>query len=210
MATMERHYLIDYENVHEDGLCGGEKLSKNDYVHLFFTKNASKISIEKIAYFSQSNLSLHEIPVGSQSLDMHLVSYLGYLIGAENNKEYKYIIVSKDTDYDNIIRFWKEYKNTSIIRQTQIKVSNAEKKPDKTKEIAGGSKNINNKQELNNEIQKKLAKANFSGDIVGYVSSLVCKNYDKENAKQKIYRAIISEYGQKKGLDIYNHIKKNL
>lgn len=210
MAIVETHYLIDYENVHEEGLCGGENLGKNDYVHLLFTKNASKISIEKIAYFSHSNLSLHEIPVGSQSLDMHLVSYLGYLIGAENNKECKYIIVSKDTDYDNIIRFWKECKNASIIRQAQIKISKTEKKQDKTKAIANGSKNLNNKHELNNEIQKKLSKANFASDIVGCVSSLVCKHYDKENAKQKIYRDIISKYGQKNGLNIYNHIKKSL
>lgn len=27
MAIIKKHYLIDYENVQEDGLCGGEKLS---------------------------------------------------------------------------------------------------------------------------------------------------------------------------------------
>lgn len=210
MAIIEKHYLIDYENVHEDGLCGGEKLGKNDYVHLFFTKNASKISIEKIAYFNYAHLSLHEIPVGSQSLDMHLVSYLGYLIGAEKDKECKYFIVSKDTDYDNIIRFWKEFKNASVVRQTQISTSKTEKKQNNIKVIPNEKKNLANKHELNNEIQQKLSKANFTNDIVGYVSSTVCKHYSKENAKQIIYRTIISEYGQKNGLSIYNHIKKSL
>ncbi|MBO5605998.1 MAG: hypothetical protein J5915_11505, partial [Acidaminococcaceae bacterium] len=33
-------YLIDYENVNEDGLEGSNKLTKNDYVNIFTSKNA--------------------------------------------------------------------------------------------------------------------------------------------------------------------------
>lgn len=41
----------------------------------------------------------HIVPVREQSLDMHLVLNLGYLL-AKHGKQCAYIIVSKDTDYD--------------------------------------------------------------------------------------------------------------
>ena len=47
-----------------------------------------------------------------------------------------------------------------------------------------------------------------NNDIVNYVASLVCKHHDEKNAKQLIYRAIISKYGQAQGLNIYNHINR--
>ena len=120
MPSMETYYLIDYENVHEDGLSGSDKLNGHDHVHLFYTKNAAKISIEKLTSLNSADLSSHEAPTGSQSLDMHLVSYLGYLIGTNINKECKYFIISKDTDYDNIIAFWKTQTNSSILKQCLI------------------------------------------------------------------------------------------
>ncbi len=60
---------------------------------------------------------------------------------------------------------------------------------------------------INTTIQSVLSKANFGVDIVNYTASLVCKN--KEN-KNQIYKALVMKYGQNKGLNIYNHIKKLL
>ena len=51
-----------------------------------------------------------KVPVRKQSVDMHLVSYLGYLIGKNKNKECRYVIISRDNDYDNVIKFWKNNK----------------------------------------------------------------------------------------------------
>ena len=46
------------------------------------------------------------MPAKKQSIDMHLVSYLGLLIG-KDGKSSNYVIVSKDSDYINIINYWK-------------------------------------------------------------------------------------------------------
>lgn len=120
MSFVETYYLIDYENVHEDGLLGSENLTNHDHIYLFSTKNAPKISIKKLTSFNSTDLSSFVIPVGNQSLDMHLISYLGYLIGKNINIKCKYIIISKDTEYDNIIAFWKSHNNTDIKRQDKI------------------------------------------------------------------------------------------
>ena len=77
-------YFVDYENVHEAGLAGMNTLPKDSEIHLFYSQNANK-----------------------QSLDMQMVSYLGYCIGDED-KEGTFVLVSKDTDYANTVLFWQE------------------------------------------------------------------------------------------------------
>lgn len=47
---------------------------------------------------------------------MHLVTYLGYLIGIDGPSS-NYIIVSKDNDYQNIGKYWKNENNITITIQ---------------------------------------------------------------------------------------------
>ena len=119
---IETYYLIDFENVHEDGLICSKKLTQHDHIHIFSTTNAPKISIEKLASFNYAEQFSHIIPAGKQSLDMHLVSYLGYLIGSNTNNRCKYIIISRDTDYDNVISFFKTIAPLNIKRQNSMSV----------------------------------------------------------------------------------------
>ena len=62
----------------------------------------------------------------------------------------------------------------------------------------------------NTQIQQLLSKANFDRDIINFVASFITKNVGVKNGKQQIYITIISKYGQNKGLNIYNHIKKSI
>ena len=64
------------------------------------------------------------------------------------------------------------------------------------------------KTATNSEIQKELSKAGFTNDIIQFVASTAVRNLTVKNGKQQTYRDIISEFGQNRGLNIYNHIKK--
>ena len=121
--VIERIYLIDFENVHEKGLEGISSLKPEDTVHLFYTKNASKISLDILSEI-QAKLQFHKVNVGKQSLDMQLVSYLGFLIGTVG-KEPEYIIVSNDAGFHNTLAFWSE-KNTRISQMKSMKSEKAE------------------------------------------------------------------------------------
>lgn len=66
------------------------------------------------------------------------------------------------------------------------------------------------KKAVNTEIQKALSKAGFANDIISFVASTAVKNFGEKTGKQQTYRSIISKFGQNKGLNIYNHIKKYL
>jgi hypothetical protein len=125
------YYLIDFENVGSNGLKGCEQLKKTDQIHLFYTNNANKISLDVFCNRGEAELYVHKVPVKNQSADMHLVTYLGYLIGT-NSEDCSYVIISKDTDFDNIIRFWQEERDVKISRASRIgPEEKPEKKPEK-------------------------------------------------------------------------------
>lgn len=116
------HFLIDYENKNEYGLPGIRSLSPEDHVYILFSQNACKLDLNVI---SDTACSIHAIKVqpGRQSLDMHLVSCLGFLLnqyGTEND----YYVISDDTDFDKVIEFWKErgYK-VSRVKNIEMAVS---------------------------------------------------------------------------------------
>ena len=90
-----------------------EKLRETDIIHLFYTDNSRKIDLDIINDHGEANLVTHKVPTGNQSADMHLGSYLGYLIGKEctgQDEECKIVVISKDTGFDHIIEFWKDRK----------------------------------------------------------------------------------------------------
>ena len=250
MKIIKTYYLIDYENVGSEGFKGCGKLRETDIIHLFYTDNSRKIDLDIINDHGESKLITHKVPTGNQSADMHLGSYLGYLIGKEcagQDEECKIVVISKDTGFDHIIEFWKAEKNVKISRNEKIsgkqvqarKQTGKEKDRQATeqtdqktekqldekpeKQSVKQSENQNTKKpkqkiidmnagtkKLQQELVLVLDKAGMPKEVVNYVSTTVEKNAEDKNRKQQIYRSIISKYGQTKGLNIYNHIKKKI
>lgn len=294
---METHYLIDYENDGKNGLKGCEKLTNSDYIHLFYTDNSKNTTLDIFTNHGSAELDIKKVPAGDQSLDKHLIAYLGYLIGKNTGKKTEYVIISSDKGYDKVGEFLQEEcgnnitvlrRNTIAVKQvvqkketkqtekkiTMPKVDPAKKTklnqqiqqalsssdiqyrpgvmnevakvvtslygndkfmndvhnalrsmyPDDYLDVYGDIKPIlskyatdqdkkadgNNKTLLHNEIQQILSKANAGKEVIAYVPGLVIKHCDEKNALQTIYRAIIQKFGKKKGLDIYNRIKKHI
>lgn len=112
-------------------------MTASDHILIFFTQNARKIDMATIANHGTAELKMIEIPAGKQSADMHIGSYLGYLAGTSNCN---IIIVSKDTDFDPVIQFWKKGLGISVSRKESIrrmpikKQSNSQASTSTTKE----------------------------------------------------------------------------
>ena len=98
-------YLIDFENVHEEGFNTLGRLGEKDAVYCFFTRNVAKISMSALAGIRSGQLHFIEVESGKQSLDMVLVSFLGYLIG-NGSPELYYEIVSNDNGFQKVAEFW--------------------------------------------------------------------------------------------------------
>lgn len=303
MSKIETYYLIDYDNVHSSGLEGCEKLESSDHIIIFFSPNSKKLDMTNIADHGESDIKMFNVPQRHQAVDMRICSYLGYLVGKYEANECSIVIVSDDTDYDDVIKYWKEECNFNISKKKQISKQtqkNTDKKaePSKSKETSKESskEGVDNKTKLNQEVMKAvraagfaasvantvaqistslygrerflsdvhnelknkysdgvevynavkpvlskyanttsakktinlqestskkktstnneiiniLHKAGYSSDVYSYVASKAVKNLGVKNGKQQTYTTIVSKYGQDKGLDIYNRIKKHI
>ena len=320
---MNSYYLIDYENMPKDVLKECSDLGEDDCVVLFYTKNRPAVALSEV-----KNLRTYEVPTGSQSADMNIDFYAGYLAG-KNNGKCKIVIVSKDTGYDKVITTWREKEKLDISRsehvkvkteskkektktiktdteksksekaetekskadkakkilfnqevmqaiskegyespvpndvakacskhfgsksllkdvkeelksmyenflevykvvepvlskhveksgkaetekkvRTQTKKADDSKKSDSTKTKTVESKKLPEKTEINNKIQQVLSKNNLENDDIIFVTKTAVKNITKENGKQMTCNALVKKYGQERGVEIYNYIKK--
>lgn len=112
--NIERYYLIDYENVHQAGLNGIEKLTGNDKLIIFYTANAETLTFSLYEKMVQckAEIQLYKVQCGGKNaLDFQLASYAGYIIGKNPSAEYH--IISNDKGYKYIVNFWKE-KNIQV------------------------------------------------------------------------------------------------
>ena len=202
---MDTYYLIDFENVSSTGLTGCDSLGGNDYIIIFYTSNSKNLNLNVIKNINVS-LTAKEIAAGKQSVDNHIASYIGYLVG-KFDKECTIVVISKDTGYDKLIKFWKDLSGVSIIRKSQVKSKSEGKSKSNSAEQKAA--NLGN-ADINEIVQKALCDVHMQNDIITCVNLLVTKHFNDKKAKQKVYTGIVSKYGQTKGREIYNVIRKYL
>lgn len=193
---METHYLIDFENVNNSGIENMDALTNNDHVHIFSTKNAINIRMDIFA--KGLDINVHVVPVRKQSLDMHLVSHLGYLLGSCMDKTDAFVIVSNDKDYDNIIQYWKDngYQNISRIQKLPVA-----KKKQQTQPMQKTAQTVNSKistgmsydlsgqdrSDLNIFMQHGLMSMGYSHDRANRVCKLVVAHCNDERMLSEIH-----------------------
>lgn len=100
-------YLIDFENVHSEGMTGVDLLSEDDEVVIFYSANADSISFDVLhkLMFCKAKLSYFKIRRGGKNaLDFQLSSYLGYRLGSDPTAEF--YIISRDSGFDFVLDFW--------------------------------------------------------------------------------------------------------
>ncbi len=199
---METFYLIDFENVHNEGMENISTLTQTDHVHIFYTENASKISMDNVL-INGIDIEGHKVPSCKQSLDMHLVSYLGYLLGLQKEKKYSYVIISKDKDYDNIIKFWQDKGFKNISRKHKIPGSVIVSQKKTPAKLSG-----KDRCKLNIFVQQGLRKSGYKADLANRICSFVVKHCNDEHMLSLIHNDIRKEY--KNFSEIYENVKRIL
>ena len=128
----KRIYLIDYENVNTASALDFERVSEKDSIHLFYTNHVAKIPLDVIQKI-KCKFEVQKVVAGKQHVDMHLISYLGYLIGLYGKKR-KYIIISKDRDYQSTVDTWTKTLGVKILLVPTIADAD-KKKEDEAAEV---------------------------------------------------------------------------
>jgi hypothetical protein len=173
-------FLVDYENVNASGMTGLESLTEQDKIYLFYSQNSNKLTFElhKKLCKSKAVVELFEVgAAGQNSLDFQLVSYLGYLIARDRNKEY--VIVSRDTGFNSVVTFWSE-QDVRILSANNLLKENSKSIAVKLKELLPDYKNDH-------------------AQIVQLI--------EKYKTKQGINNALVKRYGSEKGGAVYKAIR---
>lgn len=195
------------------GLSGCDNLSETDHIHLFYTENAKRINLDVFESHGEAEFVTHKVPVGKQSADMHLGSFLGYIIGINKGSDCSYVIVSKDTDFDNIIKFWKENAKAKVLRsqtikQTTVKQANPAKQATAAKAASSKeTKKVNkaDKTKLNQEVQQALSKVRYNNKVINNVAKIVASHFGKESFLSDVYNSLEEKYTNY--LEVYETIK---
>ena len=177
------HYLVDYENVHADGLKGVNELKESERVIIFYSENADTMtfSLHRSLNESKAEINFIKIEAGTKNaLDFQLVSYLGYMI-AQNSKD-TYYIVTKDNGYQAVAKFWSK-KNCRISLIADLSKRTVE-------------------EELS-EIKKAVSNALTEQKDIDLVISYV----EKYKTKLGLNNALVKKFDSTKGGEIYKLLK---
>ena len=222
-------YLVDYENVHNDGVTDIQKLSASDRVVIFYGDSIKSIPFETHVEMMASKAAIEYIEthkVAKNYLDFQLATYLGFLIGkGEKGPVY---IISQDTGFDSIVDFWRG-RNIEAFRQPSIaspstpkdvslkKGTSTKKKKKKSdhvsKESKKDAKEITEKKKpekkkLPEAIRKKIRTELKDEKLPAGKYTSIYKAVEESENKLALNNALVKTFETSIGSRIYNHIKK--
>lgn len=188
-------YLIDFENVHSDGLKGIERLAENDICYVFYSEHAGVLTfnIHKKIIDSKAKIYYVEAQVGMKNaLDFQLVSYLGYMI--RENQEASYCVISNDRAFALVADFWKKKGvevACAVSLAAAVRLKENEKIASRLASLLSDKKErefvakcieeLSTKQGINNRIAKKYGTTR-AGEIYKLIKPLIA---DKKGGTEK-------------------------
>ncbi len=230
-------YLVDTENVGAVWKHLFELAANTDDILLFYTENTPFLSYNDLDFVLsyKDRFTMIKCYTGNNALDFQLVSYLGFLM--KTGAKTQYIIISNDTGYDAMIRFWSD-RERNVLRLSQAElIRSVKQKVEKTlakdtaKEEQTQEGQVNEMTDTKSEgveiqlltlenTKPEMTEFEYSDEeilIQGVLSDeksrdvigWIVKMLRRYNVKQlqKIHHEMIKKYGQKDGGQMYKLIK---
>lgn len=176
-------YLIDFENVHSDGLKGIEKLERSDECYIFYSEHAGVLTFNMHKKITESRAKIYyvEAQVGMKNaLDFQLVSYLGYML--RENPEATYCLVSNDKAFELVSKFWQS-KGVNVTSAVSL----------------DGAADASHYSKVSTELEKLLADRSEREFVEKCINEL--------STKSGINNRIVKKYGTTRAGEIYKLIK---
>ena len=176
-------YLIDFENVHSDGLKGIEKLERSDECYIFYSEHAGVLTFNMHKKITESRAKIYyvEAQVGMKNaLDFQLVSYLGYML--RENPEATYCLISNDKAFELVSKFWQS-KGVNVTSAVSL----------------DGAADASHYSKVSTELEKLLADRSEREFVEKCINEL--------STKSGINNRIVKKYGTTRAGEIYKLIK---
>lgn len=227
------YFLVDYENVHTNGFSGIASLSEKDKVIIFYSENASTMTfgLHRRLNESKAEISFQKVPIGSKNaLDFQLCTYLGYLIGQNEQSvdardidlDYyytgeeergpsadAYYIISGDQDYAVIAGYWAR-RRVSVSLIPEISAASAPPAPAESPAPASPVVAPLKKPDVTAEevrtLLKSMLPARYRSDIPA-IAEIIRNGRTKQNVHSELTRAFHQGVDTSIPREIYQSVK---
>ncbi len=184
----DKVYFVDSENVGARWIDLMEEDQESDFL-VFYTGNSPHLDYEHTIRL----LNMPQKPEficcneGKNALDFQLASYLGYVLGSDEVKQF--VILSNDTGFDSLVRFWRE-RDRNIERRS-LKL---------TSTMDEGKAELLNVSDFEHTVGMSEKVCDI--DVKDYHTILNCL---ESTAKTNIYNAFVFLFGLEKGKELYKY-----
>ena len=187
-------YLVDTENVGTAWKDILPQKSSKDVIILFYTEHSPGISYMDLNVIREYPMSFDMILCypGKNGLDFQMVSYLGYLIKTAPKSEY--IIVSNDTGFDSVVRFWSD-REIEVCRKSKS-------------ELTAPQKSETEDEDVRIMLKEALSETYHTEEYLEKILQMI-HNYSVKQL-QGLYFAMQKELGAESGMEIYRQLKPQL
>ena len=193
--SARNYYLVDYENVKNQGLNGIQDLKGDNVICIFYSRNApGNFTLDLHRQISEANAEIVylKVEVGTKNaLDFQLASYLGKIIAENHGRPCNYFIVSNDRGYLSLVPFWHE---GNIDIEVIADLSGAGIFVDRDEIVAKVSELTGESEEAGN-----IADIIINSRTKTEVNSALQKHYRDNEKSSEIYHAIKSLIEHKRG-----------
>ncbi len=161
---------------------------------LFYTEHSPGISYMDLNVIREYPMSFDMILCypGKNGLDFQMVSYLGYLIKTAPKSEY--IIVSNDTGFDSVVRFWSD-REIEVCRKSKS-------------ELTAPQKSETEDEDVRIMLKEALSETYHTEEYLEKILQMI-HNYSVKQL-QGLYFAMQKELGAETGMEIYRQLKPQL
>lgn len=211
------YFLVDFENVKNNGLKGVDHLLSEDTVELFFSEYCPTIGNGIFEQLKKSGCEMKICKLlnpRKNALDFYITSRMGELIGRGYQEHIA--IISNDKDYKSVQEYWRECSDTRrrILLSGTITegIIAANQSNERTRLLREQEKMVNievefAKYEETRRIHQMLAKQFADTEYAEQLAEIE-KVYENWNDKKVLYLDSLKRFGRKNGIQIYNQMKQ--
>lgn len=210
------YFLIDFENIVNEGLKGAQYLLKEDSVIIFYSVSCEQIRQGSLYQLMESSCYLDICKLkkpGKNALDFYIATKIGAIFGGGYSG--KVAIVSKDQGFGAVRDYWrnKEKPSREVILGDTIEkcILSANENRTRTEEIREQLKPVKLEIEFAKyqeriKIRKILEEAFLGSRYEEYMEEIQ-NLFQKQSGKKILYLDSIKTLGKKDGLEIYRKMK---
>jgi len=209
-------YLIDYENVHNDGMEGYEYLTEADSLYIFYSKAAPNIRKKIAAKIFDSSMEVHLYKLfepRKNAIDYYIAAKTGQLV--ERFRPDRLAIVTKDQGFQSIADFWghaAEDKCKIIleknIAECILKAKTRDGQFDTVQydymqvPLEMSFHEYEKKKELKGKVKEQLLGTEFENE-----EDKVIDLFSEAESRKVLYLTTLKQFGRERGTRLYANIK---